>query len=268
MTAARPDAAGTVTIRMASDCEHTRGVDFRRARAVHHKARVVIFDEPTATLTPEEKYHFFNLVGRLKKQGVSIIFISHALEEALLLSDRITVLRDGETVVTDVTAKFTRDSIIQAMVGRSLSGELYCSRKGKDTLLEGSGPGGRRVFFARAKRPSDRGERWRNDCRCRFDLFSGRCSASFCLLRHEGRSGDHDEIPVDRMDSVRHPGKCRRTGLFFDSRDQSYGGRERINLIPRPQKDDSFLDSQIRTSQIQALANEEVRHGKSDCAAG
>jgi NAD(P)-dependent dehydrogenase (short-subunit alcohol dehydrogenase family) len=74
-------------------------------------------------------------------------------------------------------------------------------------------------------------ERWQNDCRCRFDLFSGRCSASFCLLRHEGRSGDHNEIPGDRMDSVRHPDKCRRTGLFFDSRDQSYGGgEERINL--------------------------------------
>jgi simple sugar transport system ATP-binding protein/ribose transport system ATP-binding protein len=95
------------------------------ARAVHHKARLIIFDEPTATLTPEEKFHFFNLVRRLKESGVSIIFISHALEEALALSDRITVLRDGELVVTDATRNFNRDRIIQAMVGRSLSGELY-----------------------------------------------------------------------------------------------------------------------------------------------
>ena len=70
------------------------------ARAVHHKARVIIFDEPTATLTPEEKFHFFTLVRRLKREGTSIIFITHALEEALDLSDRITILRDGEHVVT------------------------------------------------------------------------------------------------------------------------------------------------------------------------
>jgi ABC-type sugar transport system ATPase subunit len=95
------------------------------ARAVHHKARVIIFDEPTATLTPEEKFHFFNLARRLKRQGLSIIFISHALEEALSLSDRITVLRDGELVVTDKTENFDRERIIQAMVGRRLSGELY-----------------------------------------------------------------------------------------------------------------------------------------------
>src|SRR5450432_1653073 len=75
------------------------------ARAVHHKARIIIFDEPTASLTPEEKNHFFGLVRRLVKQGVSVIFISHALEEALLLADRITVLRDGELVVTGPAAE-------------------------------------------------------------------------------------------------------------------------------------------------------------------
>jgi ABC-type sugar transport system ATPase subunit len=95
------------------------------ARAVHHEARLIIFDEPTASLTPEEKFHFFNLVRRLKESGTSIIFISHALEEALLLSDRITILRDGELVVTDTTANFDRERIVQGMVGRTLSHELY-----------------------------------------------------------------------------------------------------------------------------------------------
>jgi simple sugar transport system ATP-binding protein len=95
------------------------------ARAVRKNAKVIIFDEPTASLTPEEKHHFFSLVRRLKERGVSIIFISHALEEALLLSDRITILRDGELVVTGPTSQFNRDSIIQGMVGRQLSGALY-----------------------------------------------------------------------------------------------------------------------------------------------
>src|SRR6185312_7847565 len=66
------------------------------ARAVLHDARVIIFDEPTASLTPEEKKYFFDLVRDLKRRGVSVIFISHALEEALALADRITVLRDGK----------------------------------------------------------------------------------------------------------------------------------------------------------------------------
>ncbi|NMM45718.1 sugar ABC transporter ATP-binding protein [Rhodospirillaceae bacterium KN72] len=95
------------------------------ARAVHHKARIFIFDEPTATLTPEEKQHFFDLMDRLKGEGASIIFISHALEEALSVADRISILRDGELVVTDDAGAFSRESIIQAMVGRQLTGELY-----------------------------------------------------------------------------------------------------------------------------------------------
>ncbi|WP_372801504.1 sugar ABC transporter ATP-binding protein [Paracoccus seriniphilus] len=95
------------------------------ARAVHHNARVIIFDEPTATLTPEEKRHFFSLIGRLKAKGVAIIFISHALEEALEVSDRITVLRDGELVVTGDAKEFTRESIVQAMVGRNLTETLH-----------------------------------------------------------------------------------------------------------------------------------------------
>ncbi|MDQ0470531.1 sugar ABC transporter ATP-binding protein [Labrys wisconsinensis] len=95
------------------------------ARAVQHRARIFIFDEPTATLTPEEKQHFFTLVERLKADGASIIFISHALEEALAIADRISILRDGELIVTDETRTFTRDRIIQAMVGRQLKDELY-----------------------------------------------------------------------------------------------------------------------------------------------
>ena len=99
------------------------------ARAVLHKAKVIIFDEPTATLTPEEKKYFFDLVRDLRKRGVSVVFISHALEEALLLADRITVLRDGRKVVTDDASKFDRARIVQAMVGRNLSHTLYGVRK-------------------------------------------------------------------------------------------------------------------------------------------
>ena len=99
------------------------------ARAVLHNAKVIIFDEPTASLTPEEKKYFFDLIANLKKRGVSVIFISHALEEALQVSDRITILRDGKHVVTDETRRFDRARIVQAMVGRDLSQTLYGQRK-------------------------------------------------------------------------------------------------------------------------------------------
>ena len=95
------------------------------ARAVRLKAKIIIFDEPTATLTPEEKHYLFALIDRLRKEQVSIIFISHALEEALEISDRITILRDGAHVITGDAKTFTRETIIRHMVGRTLTDELY-----------------------------------------------------------------------------------------------------------------------------------------------
>jgi simple sugar transport system ATP-binding protein len=109
------------------------------ARAVQHKAQVIIFDEPTASLTPEEKRHFFALMRRLKMRGVSIVFISHALEEALAHADRITILRDGELVITDDAGKFDRDKVIRAMVGRTLSNEIYRQRRSAGELRK-AGP--------------------------------------------------------------------------------------------------------------------------------
>ena len=104
------------------------------ARAVHHKAGIIIFDEPTATLTPEEKRHFFALMKRLKRSGVSIIFITHALEEALSEADRITILRDGELVASGLASEFNREKVVRAMVGRALSNEIYNVRRGPENI--------------------------------------------------------------------------------------------------------------------------------------
>jgi ABC-type sugar transport system ATPase subunit len=95
------------------------------ARAVYNKARIIIFDEPTASLTPEEIVHFFNLVRDLRAAGVAIIYISHALEESLQVSDRITVLRDGKLIVTAPTAEMTREKLVRAMIGRDITQTYY-----------------------------------------------------------------------------------------------------------------------------------------------
>ncbi|MCO5072265.1 MAG: sugar ABC transporter ATP-binding protein [Rhizobiaceae bacterium] len=94
------------------------------ARAVRQKARLIIFDEPTATLTPEEKSHFFALLARLRRDGVAIVFISHALEEALQIADRITVLRDGQVVSSGQVTEYDRARIVSDMVGRSRPGDV------------------------------------------------------------------------------------------------------------------------------------------------
>lgn len=98
------------------------------ARAAHHDARVIIFDEPTASLTPEEKLHFFQLLRDLRARGLGIVFISHALEEALELSDRITVLRDGRHVLTQDASGLTRGDLVRHMVGRDVQSTHYAVR--------------------------------------------------------------------------------------------------------------------------------------------
>jgi len=95
------------------------------ARAIYNKARIIIFDEPTASLTPEEIVHFFNLVRDLRSRGVAIIYISHALEESLKISDRVTVLRDGKLVVSAKTAEMTREKLVRYMVGRDIAQTYY-----------------------------------------------------------------------------------------------------------------------------------------------
>ena len=100
------------------------------ARAIYNKARIIIFDEPTASLTPEEIVHFFNLVRDLRARGVAIIYISHALEESLKISDRITVLRDGKLVVTAKTPDMTREKLVRYMVGRDITQTYYAREPG------------------------------------------------------------------------------------------------------------------------------------------
>ena len=102
------------------------------ARAIYNKARIIIFDEPTASLTPEEIVHFFHLVRALRARGVAVIYISHALEESLQIADRITVLRDGRLVITAPAKTLTRDALVQHMVGRQVAQAVY-GRSGRQT---------------------------------------------------------------------------------------------------------------------------------------
>src|ERR1043166_4412142 len=90
------------------------------AAALGTKARVVIMDEPTSSLSAHESEHLFKLLGYLKQRGVTVIYVSHRLEEVFQLCDAVTVLRDGSRVATEPISKTDRHRIIHQMVGRDV----------------------------------------------------------------------------------------------------------------------------------------------------
>lgn len=91
------------------------------ARAIGADARVLILDEPTASLPDEDAENLFRVLRELRENGVAMIYISHRLEELAHIADRVTVLRDGRTIATHDMASVTRERLIHLMVGRELS---------------------------------------------------------------------------------------------------------------------------------------------------
>lgn len=93
------------------------------AKAISSNARVIVFDEPTAALTDSEIEELFKVIRDLRKKGAGIIYISHRMDEINVISDRVTVMRDGEFVGTLVTKECTKNDIIKMMVGRTVFSE-------------------------------------------------------------------------------------------------------------------------------------------------
>ena len=94
------------------------------AKALSFNADLIAMDEPTSSLTDRETEILFRVMNSFKEQGISIIFISHRLEEVFEIADRITVLRDGEAIGTAPVTELDVDQVVRMMVGREL-GELY-----------------------------------------------------------------------------------------------------------------------------------------------
>ncbi|HUK66658.1 MAG TPA: xylose ABC transporter ATP-binding protein [Anaeromyxobacteraceae bacterium] len=110
------------------------------AKALSKEARLLILDEPTAALTETETENLLRILGELKGRGVTCIYISHRLGEVGRIADRVTVLRDGRTIVTDEVARMPQERMIQNMVGRELT-NMYPrrSRQVGDTVLSVKG---------------------------------------------------------------------------------------------------------------------------------
>ncbi len=117
------------------------------AKALSVRARVLIMDEPTSSLSKHEVNELFTVIRKLRALGTAIIFISHRLEEVSEISDRVSVLRDGQFVATRPIAETTREDMIQMMVGRKLSA-LFPKQPAKigDVVLRTRGLSKKGVF--------------------------------------------------------------------------------------------------------------------------
>ena len=94
------------------------------AKAVSYHSKVIVFDEPTSSLTEEEVEHLFKIINMLRDRGVAIIYISHKMAEIKRISDDITVMRDGQWVATEPAEKLEMADIIRLMVGRELTNQF------------------------------------------------------------------------------------------------------------------------------------------------
>ena len=99
----------------------TLEVEVDIAKAVSYNSKIIVFDEPTSSLTETEVEHLFRIINMLRDRGCGIIYISHKMEEILRISDDVTIMRDGTWVATKPAKELTMDEIIRLMVGRELT---------------------------------------------------------------------------------------------------------------------------------------------------
>jgi ribose transport system ATP-binding protein len=110
------------------------------ARALQRKSRILVLDEPSAVLGKRDIDMLYSVIRRLKSQGISVVYISHRLEEIFIIADRVTVLKDGAVVGTEVTSKLDTNQLLQMMIGRHIAGIFHREeRKMGETILRVEG---------------------------------------------------------------------------------------------------------------------------------
>lgn len=217
------------------------------ARAVRLQARVIIFDEPTATLTPEEKQHFFALMRRLQQQGITLVFISHAIEEALQLADRITILRDGKHVSTGDVRQFNRETIIAQMVGRPTAGVTTSAPRVPR-------PAGEKILSVQ---DLSRGNVVRNNA---FSLYRGQITGIFGLVG-SGRTETARIIAgIDKRDFSRG-GTIELNGQAVRYRVPRQAMKDGIVYVTEDRKSEGFFETSTIAENLYAglLASEQHR---------
>jgi ribose transport system ATP-binding protein len=198
------------------------------AKALSMRARILIMDEPTSALSAAECQRLFRIIRQLAASGVSIIYISHRIDEVTHLADRVTVFRDGRNVLTRPMSELSEDAIIAAMVGRSLLDATRAERLASDDIVLS-------VRNLSLSIPLTHG--WRQVLEgVSFDLHAGEILGIGGLLgagrteilttifgSSEGRRGG--EIRVgNEIANIRSPRDARRLGIALVTEDRKTQG--------------------------------------------
>ncbi len=214
------------------------------AKAVSYDAKIVVFDEPTSSLTESEVEHLFRIINMLRDKGCGIIYISHKMEEILRISDDVTIMRDGTWVATRPAKELTMDEIIKLMVGRELtnrfppktnepgevilevehlSGKYTRLKEASFQLRKGRDPGHRRSGRLRPHRGAgeplrrhDQGQRYHQAPRQGDQepdapgvhqerlCPSHRGAPGHRHLRHPGHQGEYRHLQPEKLSDGRH----------------------------------------------------------------
>ena len=205
------------------------------AKALSKSARILIMDEPTSALTPLECRRLFGIVRQLAAQGVAIVYISHRIDEVMLLADTVTVLRDGRHVTTRPIVALSQDQIIAAMVGRNSLGMKPISRNATNVPILSV----RHLSLEVAARQG-----WRRVLDgvgfdvCRGEILgiggllgSGRTEILETIFGSaSGRRGGNITIEAQAV-AIRSPRDARRLGLALVTEDRKAKGLHLLSTI-------------------------------------
>jgi ribose transport system ATP-binding protein len=208
------------------------------AKAIARRARLLIMDEPTATLTPGETERLFKLIAQLRADGVTIVYISHKLDEVERVTDEVIVMRDGRFVAQAATAEVSRQKMANLMVGRELA-DLYPPR---DPVLTHSAPAMRVSGFSVPGWAQDIGFEVRSGEILGFAglVGAGRTELFEGLLGLRPASGEVEMLgrPVPNGRGWRNPRDAAKHGLTYLSEDRKgkglhvdFGLRQNLTLM-------------------------------------
>lgn len=222
------------------------------AKALSQDARVLIMDEPTSSLTMSETRHLFDLIRRLKARGMSIIYISHRMEEIFEIADRVTVLRDGRRIITEDIGHLTMEQAIDHIVGRKVDQAFRWQERQVDRsgtpLLEVRGlVSGRRV----------RGVDLR--------LYPGEILGLAGLMGSGRTELARAIFGIDPVDS----GEIRVRGQAASIRGPGDAGAAGIALIPEDRRAQGLImDHDVKDNVLLPLLRRLMRRGLIDDGAG
>jgi ribose transport system ATP-binding protein len=221
------------------------------AKAMAQDARVLIMDEPSASLARHEAEQLFELVARLKAQGISIVYISHRMEEVYRIADRITILRDGKNLLTERLSDITPEQIVEGIVGEQIEGLAYQERATSaepEVLLEADGlTSGSRV--QNVSFTLHRGE----IIGLAGLMGSGRTELARCLFG------------IDKLES----GEIRVHGQRIDVSDPRQAIKARLALIPEDRRAQGLvLEHSVRDNLLLPLLKKIKRGPLIDDGAG